>query len=101
MTPYWSTPIFSLAAPTAGCSNIGCPGDPSFKLTSWDFPPLPADADPGKPQTRFEGGAVLVKGRLGAWTSACLFFVERVRGAKRSEPRSTCYHNVHNVHRPW
>lgn len=87
MTLYWSAPVFSLAAPTAGCSNIGCPGGPfhrknnyryfpSFKLTCWDLPPLLQTADLGKPQTCLEGGAALVKGALGTWTWACLLFLE-------------------------
>lgn len=78
MTLYWPTPIFSLAAPTAGCSNTGCPG--AGRTTTGVFPlssrppgtflPLLQTADPGKPQTCLEGGAVLVQGALGTRTSA-------------------------------
>lgn len=102
MTLYWSTLIFSLAGPDSWMlhSNIGCPGDPSTGRTTGVFPlgkppgtfyPLLQTADPGKPQTYLEGGVVLVKDALGTWTSACLLFVERVRGAKsrRVEPRGT------------
>lgn len=94
MTPYWSTPIFSLAAPTAGCSNIGCPGDPSAGRTTTGVSLFQADllglSSPsckrltlGSHKLALRVDLCLrVKGALETWTSACLFFVERVRGVK-------------------